>query len=107
MLKFLSILVWTITESTQRTDTAEQLALFTPDDLQRAEESGEFDLDANLLNLRPDPTHFVAFIKSLDRSDVVSELFVRLLEAYRQSKAARDVDPLRFVFTRAANECPD
>ena len=80
-------------------DPVEQLSLFTPDDLQRAEESGEFDLNANLLNLRPDPAHFVAFIKSLDRSDVASELFVRLLGAYRESKAARDANPLRHAFT--------
>lgn len=83
----------------KRTNPMEQLSLFTPDDLQRAEESGEFDLNANLLNLRPDPVHFVTFIKSLDRPDVASELFVHLLEAYRESKAASDADPLRYAFT--------
>ena len=45
-----------------------QLSMFTPEELQRAEESGEFDLDANILNLSPDPAHFVAFLKSLARS---------------------------------------
>lgn len=84
-------------EVDSRTDQQEQLSLFTPEDLQRAEESGEFDLNANILNLRPDPTHFTPFVKSLDRSDMASELFVRLLEAYRESKAARDADPLRCV----------
>lgn len=65
--------------------------------MQRAEESGEFDLDANILNLRPDPTHFVGFTKSLDRPDITSELFVRLLEAYRESKTTKESDPLRYV----------
>ncbi|VDC05160.1 unnamed protein product [Peniophora sp. CBMAI 1063] len=72
-----------------------QQALFTPEDLKRAEESGEFDADANFLDLRPDPAHFVRFLKSLERTDVASELFVRLLEAYRESKANSDGDPTR------------
>ena len=75
-----------------------QLHMFTPEDLRRAEETGEFDIDANILNLRPDPAHFVTFLKSLDRSDVVSDSFVRLLEAYRESKAAGDADPMRYYF---------
>ncbi|KAI0347118.1 hypothetical protein BDW22DRAFT_498107 [Trametopsis cervina] len=71
------------------------LSLFTPEDLRRAEQSGEFDMDANLLDLRPDPVHFVGFLKSLARPEVVSEIFVRLLDAYRESKGAADTDPLR------------
>ena len=69
--------------------------MFTPEDLKRAEESGDFDVDANFLGLRPDPAHFVRFLKTLERTDVASELFVRLLEAYRESKADSDSDPTR------------
>ncbi|KAI0702915.1 hypothetical protein BC835DRAFT_1263578 [Cytidiella melzeri] len=75
--------------------TGGSLALFTPNDLQRAEEQGELDVDANILDLRPDPYHFVAFLKSLNRVDIVSDMFVRLLDAYRESKDAKDSDPLR------------
>jgi hypothetical protein len=71
------------------------LALFTPDDLKKAEENGGLDVDANFLGLRPDPTHFVELLKSLDRPDVASEVFVRLLEGYRDLKADSESDPLR------------
>ncbi len=71
------------------------LSLFTPEDLKRAEESGEFDVDANILDLRPDPAHFAAFLRSLDRPDMASEIFVRVLAAYRESEVASDADPLK------------
>ncbi|KAI0773425.1 hypothetical protein BC629DRAFT_722564 [Irpex lacteus] len=71
------------------------LSLFTPEDLKKAEESGEFDVDANILDLRPDPAHFAAFLKSLDRPDMASEIFVRVLGAYRESEGANDADPLK------------
>ncbi|TFY64009.1 hypothetical protein EVG20_g6094 [Dentipellis fragilis] len=71
------------------------LAFFTPENLKQAEETGAFSADANMLNLRPDPAHFVGYLQSLDRADLASEIFVRLLEAYRESKNSSDVDPLR------------
>jgi hypothetical protein len=71
------------------------LSLFTPESLKQAEERGDLDADANFLGLRPDPVHFVYFLKTLDRTDVASELFVRLLEAYRANKATQDADPKR------------
>ena len=71
------------------------LALFTPDDLKKAEESGALDVDSNFLGLRPDPVHFIGFLKSLDRPDVASELFIRLLESYRDQKSDGEGDPLR------------
>lgn len=73
------------------------LSLFTPEDLRRAEEAGELDADANLFNLRPDPTQFVRYLKSIGRSDISSEIFVRLLEAYREVKAQAESDPLRYA----------
>ncbi|PCH41522.1 hypothetical protein WOLCODRAFT_163168 [Wolfiporia cocos MD-104 SS10] len=74
---------------------ASSLSLFTPEDLRRAEEAGELDADANLLDLRPDPARFVSFLESIERADVSSELFARLLDAYREAKAEADSDPLR------------
>jgi hypothetical protein len=73
------------------------LSLLTPEDLRRADGTGELDLDANLLNLYPDPVHLVQFLKSIDRADISSELFVKLLEGYRDMKAQRESDPMRSV----------
>lgn len=73
------------------------LSLFTPADLRRAEERGELDFDANLLNLRPDPVHFVRFLKAIDRTDVSSDLFVKLLEDYREARVEGDTNPMRLV----------
>ncbi|KZT72491.1 hypothetical protein DAEQUDRAFT_722639 [Daedalea quercina L-15889] len=80
---------------TERVERTSALSLFTPGDLKRAEESGELDADANLFDLRPDPAQFVRYLKSIDRPDVSSELFVKLLEAYRETKAQTEADPLR------------
>lgn len=81
----------------ERQEKDQSLALFTPDDLKTAEESGALDVDTNFLGLRPDPVHFVAFLKSLERPDVSSEIFVRLLEGYRELKSDDDGDPLRML----------
>ncbi|KAG9219333.1 hypothetical protein CCMSSC00406_0001743 [Pleurotus cornucopiae] len=78
----------------ERLETAEEptgLSLLTPEDQADVE---EMDETANILNLFPDPAHFVRFLKTIDRSDITSDLFVRLLEAYREAKAS-DEDPLR------------
>lgn len=81
--------------SKTRKEKESSLAFFTPDNLKKAEESGSLDVDANFLDLRPDPTHFVDFLVSLDRPDVTSDVFVRLLEGYRDLKANEESDPLR------------
>lgn len=88
-----------VSDKLSRSEETSGLALFTPEDLQRAEESGEFDIDANILNLRPDPAQFIAFLKSLDRGDFSSEIFVRLLEAYRETKTVKESDPTKYAFT--------
>ena len=82
-------------DSPGSTESPGGLAFFTPEDLQRAEEAGDMDPDANILNLRPDPVQFVALLKSLERADIVSQIFVRLLDAYREAKT-EDVDPTRY-----------
>jgi hypothetical protein len=71
------------------------LALFTPAELKRAEDAGELDVDANLMNLRPDPAIFVQYLKTIERPDITSEIFVRLLEGYHELKAAASSEPLR------------
>ena len=73
----------------------EDLSIFTPGALEEAEKSGKLDLDSNFLDLRPDPSHFVGFLKMVNRPEVSSSLFVRLLEAYRRVKSDGEGDPLR------------
>ena len=73
------------------------LALFTPESLKQAEDAGEFDVDSNMLGLKPSPFQLVRFIKDLRRTDVSSELFVKLLEGYRELRKQSDADPLRCV----------
>ena len=75
--------------------TVASLSLFTPESLKQAEEAGEFDIDANILGLKPDPIRFVAFLSTINRNDVSSELFVKLLEEYRELGNRTDPDPLR------------
>lgn len=52
-------------------------------------------MGGNFLDLYPDPAHFVQYIKSLDRLDMASELFVRLLELYYSVDTEPDTDPSR------------
>ncbi|KAL1660635.1 hypothetical protein GGF50DRAFT_62802 [Schizophyllum commune] len=68
------------------------LSMLTPED---REELEELDINANILDLYPDPAHFVQFLQSIDRNDIAAELFVRLLEAYRESKTRSEQDPTR------------
>ncbi|KAJ7498954.1 hypothetical protein FB451DRAFT_1334528 [Mycena latifolia] len=75
----------------EKSEKATLLALLTP-------ANDEIDLDANILDLYPDPVHFVRFLKSMQRTDIVSDLFVRLLESYRDSKSETDGDPTRPSF---------
>jgi len=76
--------------------------------LEEAEKSGKLDIDSNLLDLRPDPAHFVGFLKVVNRPEVSSSLFVRLLEAYRGVKPDNEGDPLRCaVIPRSGPFRPD
>ncbi|KAF9055058.1 hypothetical protein BDZ89DRAFT_1055678 [Hymenopellis radicata] len=71
----------------------ERFALFTPQSRREAEDAGEFDPDANVMEVYPDPAQFVALLKRVGRVDVVGELFVRCLEAYRATR--KEDDPLK------------
>lgn len=66
-------------------------------DLARSEDdSDDANVDMNPLNLYPDPVHFVRFLKSIERDDLSSEIFVRLLESYRELKnEGDDGDPMQ------------
>ncbi|KAJ7744466.1 hypothetical protein DFH07DRAFT_963690 [Mycena maculata] len=69
----------------EKSEKPPPLALLTPAD-------DDIDLDTNILDLYPDPAHFVGFLKSIQRTDISSDLFVRLLESYRDSKSNADND---------------
>lgn len=99
----LSLNTYNSTTLSSRTEKEPSLSMLTPEDLKRAEETGQMDVDANILDLRPDPTIFVRYLKSLDRVDISSEFFVRLLEAYRETKSDTDSDPMRYADSTA---CP-
>jgi hypothetical protein len=71
------------------------LSLFTPESIEDAEKSGSLDVDANIMDLYPDPVHYVRFLKELDRPDIASDLFVKLLESYRQQRLSSDAEPLQ------------
>ncbi|KAK1224380.1 hypothetical protein PQX77_012676 [Marasmius sp. AFHP31] len=70
------------------------LSLFTPGSLKEAEEAGELDPNANWLDMYPDPSHYVRFIQSINREDIVSDLFVVILEAFRDNRK-EDGDPVQ------------
>ncbi|KAG6337346.1 hypothetical protein ID866_1719 [Astraeus odoratus] len=72
----------------------ERFSLLTPEDLQKQEGYGEYE---DALDLYPNAAHLVQYIKSLDRPDMSSEFFVRLLEAYHSSKYDSDSDPTRVL----------
>lgn len=78
-----------------RPEQQSTLSLFTPRDLRLAEMNGELDLDANILDLRPSPPQFTKWLKSLDRADIASAIFVKLLESYRDMKGSANGDVIQ------------
>ncbi|GJJ07060.1 hypothetical protein Clacol_001259 [Clathrus columnatus] len=67
----------------------------------------DIDIDANPFDLRPDPVRFVAFMKTMDRKDVSSDIFLRLLNGYQELKNTdRDEDAIRFVCSRLLISSP-
>ncbi|PPQ63880.1 hypothetical protein CVT24_009506 [Panaeolus cyanescens] len=61
------------------------------------EQDEEGDIDLNLFDFYPDPKHFVTMLRDLNRGDVASVVFVRLLEGYEGIKRVEfgDVDSMR------------
>ncbi|KAF8890687.1 armadillo-type protein [Infundibulicybe gibba] len=78
----------------EKSDRPPPLAMLTPEDLRKDD---EIDLDSNMLDLYPDPTRFVQFLKAIDRPEISSDIFVRLLEGYQKQKSSQDNDPMQCV----------
>ncbi|KIM46218.1 hypothetical protein M413DRAFT_426519 [Hebeloma cylindrosporum] len=55
------------------------------------------DVDINLFNLYPDPVHFVDFLKRLERGDMASNIFLKLLENYRAMKERPGEGPMKVL----------
>lgn len=64
--------------------------------LQGPNEDGDLgdEEDDNPLSLRPNPPHFALLLKSLERKDVASALFVKILNEYQAARAV-DTNPLK------------
>ncbi|KAF9451696.1 hypothetical protein P691DRAFT_723445 [Macrolepiota fuliginosa MF-IS2] len=73
------------------------LSLLTPDQVPETVDLEDPDFDANIFDLYPDPFHFVKQLKDMDRGDISSDLFVRLLETYRGEKLRSGGDSLRIL----------
>ncbi|KAG9038544.1 hypothetical protein FRB95_000765 [Tulasnella sp. JGI-2019a] len=67
------------------------LSLLTPAERKVLDEA---DDEADALDLRPNPRHLVALLKTIDRKDVNSALLVRALDQY-QALQASDEEPLK------------
>ena len=63
-----------------------------PKDIQQDADS---DVDTNLFDFYPDPAHFVEFLKTIGRGDIVSDLFIQILENYRSLKSDANEDSMR------------
>lgn len=88
-----------VTDDGNRPPGGDQLAMLTPEDVKRAAESEDSELDSNFLNLRPDPAIFVKFLLSLQQSDLAVSILIRLLQAYREARSSPSSNPLTFVRT--------
>jgi hypothetical protein len=62
-----------------------------PNDIQDADS----DVDTNLFDFYPDPAHFVDFLKTIERGDIVSDIFIQILESYRSLKSDANEDSMR------------
>jgi len=91
------IRLFPFTEGFDRIELPNSLSLLTPDRLPRDVNLDDPNFDANIFDLYPDPLHFVDLLKSIDREDVSSDLFVCLLEAYGEAKSHSNGDSLRYV----------
>lgn len=72
----------------------EQPALLWPPNMKTTEASGD-DRDMNIFDLFPDPVHLVETLKTFDRSDLASSLFVKLFERYVALRGQPDHDPMK------------
>ena len=66
------------------------------------------DVDTNLFDFYPDPAHFVDFLKTIERGDIVSDIFIQILENYRTMKSDANEDSMRctrfhFIYQHKSN----
>ncbi|KAF5321604.1 hypothetical protein D9619_000281 [Psilocybe cf. subviscida] len=76
-------------QASNKKQNGKQSLLLDDEDEDGGDEDAQADEDLNIFDLFPDPVHFVQFLKQLDRPDIGSALFIRLLEAYRASSKTR------------------
>ena len=64
--------------------------------LQGPNEDGDLgdEEDDNPLSLRPNPSHFAQLLQSLERKDVSSALFIKVLNEYQAARAV-DANPMK------------
>ena len=55
------------------------------------------DVDTNLFGFFPDPAHFVDFLKTIERGDIVSDIFIQILESYRSLKSDANENSMRYT----------
>ena len=55
--------------------------------------AGGFEM--NIFEFFPDPVHLVETLKTFDRGDIVSSLFVKLFERYVAMRAQPDQNPMK------------
>ncbi|KAF8812411.1 hypothetical protein BYT27DRAFT_6419485 [Phlegmacium glaucopus] len=67
------------------------LSILMPNDIQQDTDS----VDTNLFDFYPDPAHFVDFLKTIERGDIVSDIFIQILESYRSLKSDANEDSMR------------
>jgi hypothetical protein len=67
--------------------------MLMPKDIQDAHS----DVDTNLFDFYPDPAHFVDFLKIIERGDIVSDIFIQILESYRRMKSDANEDSMRCI----------
>jgi len=87
-----------LSDTSLRSASGPSITLF--DAAQLSGSKDDVDIAANPFNLRPDPARFVAFLRSLDRNDVASEIFVKLLNEYRTLNKG-DSDPMQYVYQQS------
>ena len=71
----------------------EQPALL-PQNIKTPEAAAE-GFEMNIFKFFPDPVHLVETLKTFDRGDMVSSLFVKLFERYVAMKAQPDQNPMK------------
>jgi hypothetical protein len=67
--------------------------------LEQAMKNDDMSVNSNLLDLYPDPAHFIELIAKFGRTDIASELFVRLLKEYSTHKSTENEDPTRYALS--------